>query len=61
MKLPSMLSPKCLFKMASACSEPLPGTANEVESNPVSLPAENAPNRAKTIQQATTAKRQRTT
>src|ERR1035441_9355722 len=60
-KLPSIFSPKCCVRTASACSELVPGTANEVERRPGSRPAESAPKSKTANQQAMTTKRQRIT
>ena len=60
-KLPSMLSPKCWVKMASACWEPVPGTASEVDNKPGNRPAAIMPTTTTAIQPAITTPRQRMT
>ena len=60
-KLPSTFSPKCWVKMASACSELVPGTASEVDNKPGKRPAQSTPRITTATQSAITRKRQRTT
>ena len=56
-----MFSPKRCVRMAFACSEPVPGTAREVERRPGRRAVENSPTTTTAPQHRSTATRRRTT